>query len=67
MSKHITIEDFTLPLEFSTKSSDEIEIRIQFDAVAHLKDAQVFKQKFILEPSKFDTSQLAEYLSDWMN
>ena len=64
MSKHITSEDFTLPLEFLTKSGDSEEIRIKVEVVAHLEDAKVFKQKFILEPSKFDTSQLAAHLSE---
>ena len=64
MSKHITTEDFTLPLEFLTKSGDGQEIRTKVEVVAHLEDAKAFKQKFILEPSKFDTSQLAVHLSE---
>jgi peptidoglycan hydrolase CwlO-like protein len=64
MSKRITTEDFTLPLEFLTKSGDGVEIRTEVEVVAHLEDARAFKQKFILEPSKFDISQLASHLSE---
>jgi hypothetical protein len=63
MGTRISQEDFILPLQFLTKSGDGIEIRIRVEVIAHLEDADVFKQKFILEPSKFDTSQLAEHLS----
>jgi uncharacterized protein YlxW (UPF0749 family) len=64
MGKHITTEDFTLPLQFLTKSGDGVEIRTKVEVVAHLEDAKAFRQKFILEPSKFDTSQLAAHLSE---
>jgi flagellar biosynthesis chaperone FliJ len=64
MSKRITTEDFTLPLEFLAKSGDNAEVRLKVEVVAHLEDAKAFKQKFILEPSKFDISQLAAHLSE---
>ncbi len=63
MGTRISNEDFMLPLQFVTKSGDGIVIRIKIEVIAHLEDANVFKQKFILEPSKFDTSHLAEHLS----
>jgi hypothetical protein len=63
MSKHITFEDFILPLEFAAKATDGTAIRITIDAAAHLEDADLFTQKFILEPSKFDTDQLAKHIS----
>ena len=63
MSKHITFEDFILPLEFAAKASDGTAIRITAEVAAHLEDAGLFTQKFILEPAKFDTDQLARHLS----
>ncbi len=63
MGTRISNEDFMLPLQFVTKSGDGIVIRIKIEVIAHLEDANVFKKKFILEPSKFDTSHLAEHLS----
>jgi myosin heavy subunit len=63
MSKHITSEDFTLPLEFITKSSDSGTVKINIEVVTHLVDPNLFKQKFILEPFKFNIKLLAEHLS----
>ena len=36
---------------------------MKLEVVVNLEDADLFKQQFILEPTKIDTSQLAEHLS----
>jgi DNA repair exonuclease SbcCD ATPase subunit len=64
MGTPISEEDFKLPLQFLSRSSDGIEIRSTVEVIAHLEDVKVFKQKFIFEPSKYDALQLAEHLSE---
>lgn len=64
MGTRVSKEDFTLPLQFLTRSGDGIVMKVRVEVIAHVEDVNVFKQKFILEPSKFDTSKLAEHLSE---
>lgn len=56
-------KEFALPLFFLAKSGDGVDVRTNIRAIAHVEDAKLFKEKFLVDPSKFDPSLLAEHLS----
>ncbi len=64
MDKYNSVKDFALPLFFPIKSGDEIDLRIYLLATVRLEDAKLFRQKLSLDPSRFEPSQLGEYLSN---
>jgi len=57
-------KEFALPLFFLARSGDGVDVRTNIRAIAHVEDAKLFKQKFLVDPSKFDPSLLAEHLSN---